>query len=91
MNPIIAVSVLIYFALGVCLWLLVRSARLAAGKLPVTSDWLDDLSIKRYRPMLRLLAAEDLPFVTKQTGFSSLIAARLRAQRCLIVRSRRRL
>jgi hypothetical protein len=85
-NMLAAASAVICLALGAYLWLLVRSVRLAAGKLPVTTDWLGDLSIKRYRPMLRLLAEEDLQFLDKQPGFTPQIAAKFRAQRCRIVR-----
>jgi hypothetical protein len=86
MNLVFAFSAWICLALGICLWLLVRSTRLAAGKLPVTTDWLDDLSIERYRPMLRLFAEEDLRFLSKQPGFTPQMAAKFRAQRCRIVR-----
>ena len=86
MNLLVAVSALTCLALGACLWLLIRSVRLAAGELPVTTDWLEDLSIERYRPMLRLLADEDLQFLNKQPGFTPRMAAKFRTQRCRIVR-----
>jgi len=83
---VIAVTSSISLTLGVCLWLLLRSARLVAGRLPVTTDWLDDISAERYRPMLRLLDEGDLRFLSKQPGFTSQKAARFRAQRCRILR-----
>ena len=86
MNLLVAVSTLICLAFGICLWLLLRSARLPAGGLPVTIDWLNDLSTERYRPMLRLLDEEDLRFLRKQPGFTPQMAAKFRAQRCRIFR-----
>jgi hypothetical protein len=86
MNLLIAVSALICLALGMCLWLLLRSVRSAAGTLPVTTDWLDDLSTERYRPMLRLIDEEDLRFLRKQPGFTPQMFAKFRAQRCRIFR-----
>src|ERR1019366_4989261 len=85
MNLLIAVSALSCLAFAICLWLLLRSLRLAAGRLPVTTDWLDDLSTERYRPMLRLLDEEDLRFLRTQPGFTPKMAAKFRAQRCRIL------
>jgi len=83
-NVIFAVSTSICSALGACLWLLVHRGRLAANRLPVTTDWLDDLSTERYRPMLRLLDQQDLRFLRDQPGFTPQMAAKFRAQRCRI-------
>jgi hypothetical protein len=69
-NLIVAVSAFISLALGIFLWLVVRSARLTATELPVSTDLLDDLSIERYRPMLRLLDDQDLRFLREQPGFT---------------------
>jgi hypothetical protein len=82
----VAASALIGISLGVCLWLFVRRGRLTAGRLPVTTDWLDDLSTERYGPMLRLLDEQDLRFLTEQPGFTPRMAAEFRAQRCRIFR-----
>lgn len=49
--------------------------------LPVTAEWIAELSVERYRPMLRLLDATDLEFLREQPGFDSRMAARLRKQR----------
>jgi hypothetical protein len=86
MNLVFAFSAPICLAAAACLWLLVRSARLGTGKLPVTTDWLDDICVERYRPMFRLLAEEDLQFLNKQPGFTPRMAARFRARRCRIAR-----
>ncbi len=80
----VGVSALICLALGACLALLARRA-LSTGTLPVTTDWLDDLSLERYRPMLRLLAEEDPRLWIGGPGFMPQTAERIRAQRCRIV------
>lgn len=54
--------------------------------LPVTAEWIDELSIERYRPMMRLLDGGDLAFLRTQPGFSPKMASRLRQQRCQIFR-----
>jgi len=52
----------------------------------VTAEWIDELSIERYRPMMRLLDGEDLEFLGSQPGFAPRMAAKLRLQRCQIFR-----
>ena len=59
---------------------------MAAGRLPVTTDWLDGLSAERYRPMVRLLDEQDLRFLREQPGFTPQMAAKFRAERCRIFR-----
>jgi hypothetical protein len=49
--------------------------------LPVTIEWLSELSTERYRPMLRLLDATDFQFLRAQKGFTSEMERRLRRQR----------
>ncbi|SPE40694.1 conserved hypothetical protein [Candidatus Sulfopaludibacter sp. SbA3] len=56
----------------------------ASHRLPITAEWIGDLSVERYRPMLRLLDESDLQFLSGQPGFDREMAARLRAQRCHI-------
>lgn len=50
-----AVSVLACIATGVGLVLTIRKIVSPIVSLPPTLDWLDELSVERYRPMLRLL------------------------------------
>jgi hypothetical protein len=50
--------------------------------LPVTAEWIEELSIERYRPMLRLLNQEDLHFLRAQPGFTPQMATKFRTQRC---------
>jgi hypothetical protein len=47
-------------------------------------QWLDELSMDRYRPMLRLLSAEDFQFLRTQPGFTPRMATEVRIQRCRI-------
>src|SRR5262245_24924050 len=54
--------------------------------LPVTAEWIDDLSVERYRPMIRLLSEDDLRFASSHPGFTRRMVREFRAQRCQIVR-----
>jgi hypothetical protein len=50
----------------------------------VTIEWMETLSVDRYRPMLRLLEQDDLGFLRSHPGFRPAMARRLRRQRALI-------
>jgi hypothetical protein len=56
----------------------------ARRRLPVTAEWIGELSVERYRPMLRLLDESDLEFLCDQPGFDPEMVERLRKQRCHI-------
>ena len=62
--------------------------RFAPGnqELPVTTEWLGELSAERYRPMSRLLDDADFQFLQKQNGFTPAVAKNLRRQRAEIFR-----
>jgi hypothetical protein len=49
--------------------------------LPVTTDWLNELSIDRYRPMQRLLQEADFRFLCVQQGYTPQMARKLRKER----------
>jgi len=49
--------------------------------LPVTAGWIGDLSIDRYRPMMRLLDSSDIEFLRSQAGYTRKMESKLRAQR----------
>src|ERR1039458_461820 len=74
-----ATATILMLSLGVLF--LVR--RLGRGNqvLPVTTEWMSELSTDRYRPMLRLLDAADFQFLRSQKGFTPEMAGRLRRQR----------
>lgn len=54
----------------------------APTSLPVTADWIDELSVDRYQPMTRLLVEDDLRFLRSQPGFHLGSVAEFRRQRC---------
>lgn len=68
------------------LFLFIRKIAFSDGDLPVTAEWIDDLSVERYRPMMRLLNGEDVTFLKTQPGFTPRMATKLRIQRCQIFR-----
>jgi hypothetical protein len=86
MELIIGISVFTCLALMLALRLLIRKIAVSGGRLPVTAEWIDELSIERYRPMMRLLNREDLDFLRSQPRFTRRMATRLRVQRCQIFR-----
>lgn len=45
------------------LFILVRKIVATQSDLPLNAEWIDELSIERYRPMVRLLDERDLEFL----------------------------
>ncbi|MDR3700151.1 MAG: hypothetical protein P4L56_10980 [Candidatus Sulfopaludibacter sp.] len=86
MDLVIAISIVTGAALMLAAVLLIRRVAVPGGSLPVTAEWIDELSIERYRPMMRLLDGGDLEFLRTQPGFTSKMVTRLRVQRCQIFR-----
>src|ERR1017187_5125888 len=86
MDLILGLTAFICVAVGAVLVFLFR--RLVAGpkSLPVSVDWINDLSIARYRPMERLLSDEDYRFLAEQPGVSKKMVRRLRSERRKIFR-----
>lgn len=87
MNLVIASAVLVSTALLIALIRLLRTMADAGRNLPVTADWIDELSIERYRPMMRLLDGAELESLRSQPGFTPQAAKKLRVQRCRMFRS----
>ncbi len=85
MNLLIGLSILLAFGVASVLAYLVRKVAFG-GELPVTSEWIEDLSLDRYRPMLRMLDGDDIEFLRSQPGFTPNMATKLRAQRTQIFR-----
>jgi hypothetical protein len=54
---------------------------------PVTAEWIEELSIERYRPMLRLLDSDDHEFVRNQSNFEETKFAEFRRDRCRLFRT----
>ena len=66
-------------------WLYRRASHGPA--LPVTADWINELSVERYQPMLRLLEGDDLRFLQLQSGFTPVMEQGFRRERCRIFRN----
>ena len=60
MNLAIAFSLLAGLALVSILAYLIRKVGFGNNGLPVTSEWIDDLSLDRYRPMVHMLDGGDI-------------------------------
>ena len=84
MNLIVAGSSVVCAGLLVLLVVLVRKNTRGRSRLPVTAAWIDELSVERYRPMMRLLDNQDVEFLRCQPGFTAGMIKRLRAQRAMI-------
>jgi len=71
---------------ALALLFVIRKAAPRADRLPVTADWIEQLSLDRYCPMLRLLEPEDLRLMRSQRGCTSAMVAEFRRQRYRIFR-----
>lgn len=80
----VAISILGCLGLGIAPVLALKRA--TASKRRVTPDWIDDLSVERYRPMLRLLDDAELHFLCSRTEVTPSLIAQFRRQRCQIFR-----
>ncbi len=67
-------------------WRLYRKASSQAEESIPELGWLDEFSVRRYRPMERLLQEEDFEFFRTQPGYHPKIEKSLRAQRRFIFR-----
>lgn len=86
MISVITISIMILAALILGIAAVVRGLGSTDRSLPVTAEWIDDLSTDRYRPMTRLLDFRDIEFLRSQAGFTPKMESKLRAQRCQIFR-----
>ena len=59
-NLFVGGSVGVCAGLIVLLFILIRKNSPAQPILPVTAAWIDELSVERYRPMMRLLDSRDV-------------------------------
>jgi len=66
--------------------MLIRTMGTGGHSLPVTAEWISDLSTERYKPMLRLLDSADIEFLRGQPGYTRDMESKLRAQRCQVFR-----
>jgi hypothetical protein len=86
MNLVLTLSLLGGVAMFSVLAYLIRKIGFAGEGLPVSSEWIDELSLDRYRPMLRMLDGNDIAFLRSQPGFTPSMAKKLRTQRTQIFR-----
>jgi hypothetical protein len=81
MDVLLSVVGLLCLAAGVAIAFLLRKLFASPKTLPVSVDWINDLSAIRYRPMERLLSAEDERFLASQPGCNRKMVRRLRSER----------
>lgn len=86
MISVIAISIILLAALILATLAVLRRLGSANRSLPVTAEWIDELSTDRYLPMMRLLDSRDIEFLRSQAGFTPKMEAKLRAQRSQIFR-----
>jgi len=86
MNLVLGLAAFVCLAVGAALAFLFR--RLIAGpkSLPVSVNWINELSVARYRPMERLLSEEDYEFLAAQPGFDKRMLRRIRSERRKVFR-----
>lgn len=77
---------LLFALTGIGVVLLIRSLTRFDQGPAMSMEALAELSVDRYRPMLRLLSDDDLRFLRVQPGFTPDMASQLRRQRCKIFR-----
>jgi hypothetical protein len=83
-NLVLASAVLICLSLAAVLLRAIRRLAKPNGRLPVTAEWIDELSVERYRPMMRLLDQRDIQFLRAQPGFTPAMVRKLRSQRAQV-------
>jgi len=86
MNLALGIPVVTCLIWVCALVLVIRKLGFGTRDLPVTAEWIDELSIERYRPMARLLESSDLEFLRSQPGFTRPVLRKIRRQRCKIFR-----
>jgi hypothetical protein len=82
MTLTLATSLVLALSLAMAAIFLIRKMGPSGHSLPVTAEWIDDLSIEQYKPMLRLLDSADIEFLRSQPGYTRAMEVKLRAQRC---------
>jgi hypothetical protein len=79
-------ALLVLGVIGVGILLLVRKLAGPATVSECDPEWINNFSIARYRPMLRLLDETDYKFLALQPGYSKNVIENLRAERREIFR-----
>jgi hypothetical protein len=85
-NLVLAVFLLLVASIVLGLVWLRREIASSNARLPITADWINELSADRYLPMLRLLQSDELTFLKSQPGFTASEATRFRVERARVFR-----
>ena len=75
------------FFISLALGILARRLTTHQRSVAYDPQWLEDFSISKYRPMLRLLSEDDYEFLASQAGYEGKIASELRAERRKVFRA----
>src|ERR1035437_8635831 len=86
MISVILISTVLLAALVLATVAVLRRLGSADRTLPVTAEWIDKLSMDRYRPMMRLRDSGDIEVLRSEAGCTSKLESKLLAQRCQISR-----
>jgi hypothetical protein len=70
-------AAVLLLAIGVIVYRMVA----CGGALPVDTEWIEELSVQRYRPMIRLLDGADIDFLRSRPGVTPRLEAALRKER----------
>ena len=81
MQLVLGSATLLCLGVGVALLFIFRRLMAGSKTLPVSVDWISDLSAARYSPMQRLLQEEDYEFLASQPGCDRRLLRRLRTER----------
>jgi len=85
--PVLIVALVLFTGMLLAVAVLFRKVSSSVNRLPVTSEWIEDLSLEHYRPMMRLLDGQDIAFLRAQPGFTPVMIANLRVHRCRVFRA----
>jgi len=83
---VLTVTSILVLALVAAIVMLIRAMGSGGQSLPVTAEWITELSTERYRPMMRLLDSADIEFLRSQPGYNREMETKLRTQRCKVFR-----
>jgi hypothetical protein len=83
---LLTLTAILVLALIAALVFLMRAMAGERHSLPVTAEWINDLSTEQYRPMFRLLDSADIEFLRSQPGYTPAMETKLRQQRCQVFR-----
>jgi hypothetical protein len=86
MNPVLIVIGAAFVGMLLAVAFLFYKLNAPGCSLPVTAEWIDELSLEHYRPMMRLLDGQDSIFLRGQPGYTPAMAVHLRVQRCRVFR-----